>query len=44
VRLIDMDEGDRAVSVARLEDQVSVDEALAESPEPEPETPGSSGM
>ena len=26
VRLIDMDEGDRAVSVARLEDQGSVDE------------------
>ena len=33
VRLIDMDEGDRAVSVARLEDQVSVDEPLADSPE-----------
>ncbi len=29
VRLIDMDEGDRAVSVARLEDQGSVDEPAA---------------
>jgi DNA gyrase subunit A len=44
VRLIDMDEGDRAVSVARLEDQVSVDEPLAESSEPEtPEPDGTSG-
>jgi DNA gyrase subunit A len=41
VRLIDMDEGDRAVSVARLEDQVSVDEPPADSPESE--TQGSSG-
>jgi len=39
VRLIDMDEGDRAVSVARLEDQVSVDERLAESSEPETPEP-----
>jgi len=39
VRLIDMDEGDRAVSVARLEDQVSVDEPLAESSEPETTEP-----
>ena len=39
VRLIDMDEGDRAVSVARLEDQVSVDEPLAESAEPETPEP-----
>jgi DNA gyrase subunit A len=47
VRLIDMDEGDRAVSVARLEDQGSVDEPTAESDEPpagpsEESTPGES--
>jgi DNA gyrase subunit A len=47
VRLIDMDEGDRAVSVARLEDQGSVDEPGAESDEPPAEpsegsTPGES--
>jgi DNA gyrase subunit A len=41
VRLIDMEDGDRAVSVARLEDQGSVDEPLTESPEPE--SPGPSG-
>jgi DNA gyrase subunit A len=40
VRLIEMDEGDRAVSVARLEDQGSVDEPLTESPETD--TPGPS--
>jgi DNA gyrase subunit A len=39
VRLIDMDEGDRAVSVARLEDQGSVEEPLGEPSEtPGPET------
>ena len=45
VRLIDMDEGDRAVSVARLEDQGSVDEPAApgsDEPPAEPsEEPGS---
>jgi DNA gyrase subunit A len=34
VRLIDMDEGDRAVSVARLEDQESLDEPPVGSDEP----------
>jgi DNA gyrase subunit A len=38
VRLIDMDDGDRAVSVARLEDQVSVDEPLTETSDTD--TPG----
>jgi DNA gyrase subunit A len=45
VRLIDMDEGDRAVSVARLEDQGSVDEPAApgsdEPPAGPSEEPGS---
>jgi DNA gyrase subunit A len=38
VRLIDLDEGDRTVSVARLEDQGSLDE-----PSPEPATEDSAG-
>jgi DNA gyrase subunit A len=47
VRLIDMDEGDRAVSVARLEDQGSVDDPVAGSDEaptapPEGSAPGES--
>ena len=41
VRLIDMEEGDRAVSVARLEDQGSLDEPLTDSPGTE--TPEPSG-
>jgi DNA gyrase subunit A len=38
VRLIDLDEGDRTVSVARLEDQGSLDE-----PSPEPATEDNAG-
>jgi DNA gyrase subunit A len=40
VRLIDMEEGDRAVSVARLEDQGSLDEPLTDSQETESPDPG----
>jgi DNA gyrase subunit A len=40
VRLIDMEEGDRAVSVARLEDQGSLDEPLTESQGTESPDPG----
>ncbi len=45
VRLMDLDEGDRTVAVARLEDQGSVDEEEhpSDEPEPEPGNPEDSG-